>query len=639
MEAEVSKGAEGVPAMTPKWIDFTVASTQVTYSLRYVDYDNGLREWFAGDLYALLLGVREEGEKRNEILDRLQSLPPEHRHVAWVLEHTAPPRKVKVVTIRHSTLYQILVQHIDTTQGAEAQGLMSYLCQSSYFAPTPPQHLQDFHLVQHPETATEIGEFLKPPPILKVNAKFKELYSDNKLVCSVSLLKFCEATSTILRADQELEGVLSATVDSNGEAKFPSLKITGTNTPGEANIPSLQRAEGPQYGIYCLEFQLKTEGEADSAAPLSDAKTAENVVSKEIVRTLDICIRKWPKKRKREDEEPALQSTETPTLLADKGIATSKKMKEEYPSFPPSSSLDTHSQQEAINYFSEQHQQQVSYAIPGQRGAEAPGIALGRAVVQQSSDGFTQMQTPPTSTSSATSSTSSSIIYPQTDTVSASGQPPAEELVGEQTQLAWQQLTPQQQQMHTSQFVSRFSEQYLNPPMGQAPASLSSLSSAPITSAQRPSLGVGSTAKEETASADNGSQTPAGLLPELPPSQQTATRKRVQKDSATDPEASAEEPTSDEAAGLAPGHEGRIDITKLLTLPQNEAAAKLKMSNATFSKRFRQANDNKRWPYRALQVIEKQLKEAKAKEQKATIQTLEEKKRALLVPAYIFVRK
>lgn len=49
------------------------------------------------------------------------------------------------------------------------------------------------------------------------------------------------------------------------------------------------------------------------------------------------------------------------------------------------------------------------------------------------------------------------------------------------------------------------------------------------------------------------------------------------------------------------GGQGRIDITDLLQLPQNEAAARLHMSNATFSKRFRQANDNKRWPFRALQ--------------------------------------
>ncbi len=63
------------------------------------------------------------------------------------------------------------------------------------------------------------------------------------------------------------------------------------------------------------------------------------------------------------------------------------------------------------------------------------------------------------------------------------------------------------------------------------------------------------------------------------------------------------------------------------------------MSNATFSKRFRQANDNKRWPFRALQVIEKQIKEALAKDQKATIIALQEKKKQLLTPAFIVVKK
>jgi len=82
-----------------------------------------------------------------------------------------------------------------------------------------------------------------------------------------------------------------------------------------------------------------------------------------------------------------------------------------------------------------------------------------------------------------------------------------------------------------------------------------------------------------------------------------------------------------------------LDITELLHLPQNEAAARLNMSNATFSKRFRQSNENKRWPFRALQVIEKQLKEAHAKDQKAIVSALEEKKRLLLAPAFISQKK
>jgi len=85
---------------------------------------------------------------------------------------------------------------------------------------------------------------------------------------------------------------------------------------------------------------------------------------------------------------------------------------------------------------------------------------------------------------------------------------------------------------------------------------------------------------------------------------------------------------------------GKIDITHLLTYPQSQAAATLDMSNATFSKRFRQANNNKRWPYRALQVVEKQLKDARTKDSPASnIQQLEERRKSLLAPAFILVKK
>jgi len=85
---------------------------------------------------------------------------------------------------------------------------------------------------------------------------------------------------------------------------------------------------------------------------------------------------------------------------------------------------------------------------------------------------------------------------------------------------------------------------------------------------------------------------------------------------------------------------GKVDITHLLTYPQSQAAATLDMSNATFSKRFRQANNNKRWPYRALQVVEKQLKEGRSKDPNSgNIQQLEDKRKSLLAPAFILVKK
>eukprot|EP00005_Dracoamoeba_jomungandri_P002885 CAMPEP_0174254532 /NCGR_PEP_ID=MMETSP0439-20130205/3846_1 /TAXON_ID=0 /ORGANISM="Stereomyxa ramosa, Strain Chinc5" /LENGTH=425 /DNA_ID=CAMNT_0015336167 /DNA_START=63 /DNA_END=1340 /DNA_ORIENTATION=- len=79
----------------------------------------------------------------------------------------------------------------------------------------------------------------------------------------------------------------------------------------------------------------------------------------------------------------------------------------------------------------------------------------------------------------------------------------------------------------------------------------------------------------------------------------------------------------------------RVDITYLLTLPQCQAAQRMNMSQATFSKRFREAN-NKRWPYRRLNVLEKQLKNAISEGDKASIVSIEDAKKALLAPAFIY---
>eukprot|EP01089_Gocevia_fonbrunei_P013953 TRINITY_DN3706_c0_g1_i4.p1 TRINITY_DN3706_c0_g1~~TRINITY_DN3706_c0_g1_i4.p1 ORF type:complete len:549 (+),score=148.95 TRINITY_DN3706_c0_g1_i4:955-2601(+) len=89
------------------------------------------------------------------------------------------------------------------------------------------------------------------------------------------------------------------------------------------------------------------------------------------------------------------------------------------------------------------------------------------------------------------------------------------------------------------------------------------------------------------------------------------------------------------------GNFGLSDVTELLTLPQSEAAKRLNMSNATFSKRFRivQGQEERRWPYRQLQVIEKQLKDALELGNQDSVRILQERKTKLLAQAFILVKK
>eukprot|EP01088_Endostelium_zonatum_P008690 TRINITY_DN2184_c0_g1_i3.p1 TRINITY_DN2184_c0_g1~~TRINITY_DN2184_c0_g1_i3.p1 ORF type:complete len:690 (-),score=216.64 TRINITY_DN2184_c0_g1_i3:155-2224(-) len=89
------------------------------------------------------------------------------------------------------------------------------------------------------------------------------------------------------------------------------------------------------------------------------------------------------------------------------------------------------------------------------------------------------------------------------------------------------------------------------------------------------------------------------------------------------------------------GNFGLLEVTQLLTLPQSEAAKSLNMSNATFSKRFRivQSQEERRWPYRQLQVIEKQLKDAIELNNAESMRHLQERKSKLLSPAYILMKK
>lgn len=51
-----------------------------------------------------------------------------------------------------------------------------------------------------------------------------------------------------------------------------------------------------------------------------------------------------------------------------------------------------------------------------------------------------------------------------------------------------------------------------------------------------------------------------------------------------------------------------VDITQYLTLPQNEAAKKLSIPTSTLSKRWKEAVPNRKWPYRIVNKIEKEIR-------------------------------
>ena len=60
------------------------------------------------------------------------------------------------------------------------------------------------------------------------------------------------------------------------------------------------------------------------------------------------------------------------------------------------------------------------------------------------------------------------------------------------------------------------------------------------------------------------------------------------------------------------------DITHLLTLPQKIAAAKLGINETILCKRFRQAT-NRKWPYRYLSKLEREIEECDSEEEKKRI--------------------
>ena len=49
------------------------------------------------------------------------------------------------------------------------------------------------------------------------------------------------------------------------------------------------------------------------------------------------------------------------------------------------------------------------------------------------------------------------------------------------------------------------------------------------------------------------------------------------------------------------------DITEFLTLPQNQAAKKLSIPPSTLSKRWKEASRNRKWPWRVVRKIDKEI--------------------------------
>lgn len=50
-----------------------------------------------------------------------------------------------------------------------------------------------------------------------------------------------------------------------------------------------------------------------------------------------------------------------------------------------------------------------------------------------------------------------------------------------------------------------------------------------------------------------------------------------------------------------------VDITDYLNMPQTKAAQKLGLPTSTLSKRWKEAVCNRKWPYRAVQKLDKEI--------------------------------
>ena len=50
-----------------------------------------------------------------------------------------------------------------------------------------------------------------------------------------------------------------------------------------------------------------------------------------------------------------------------------------------------------------------------------------------------------------------------------------------------------------------------------------------------------------------------------------------------------------------------VDVTELLTMPQQEAAKRLGIPTSTLSKRWKEAVRGRKWPYRAVSKLDKEI--------------------------------
>ena len=77
------------------------------------------------------------------------------------------------------------------------------------------------------------------------------------------------------------------------------------------------------------------------------------------------------------------------------------------------------------------------------------------------------------------------------------------------------------------------------------------------------------------------------------------------------------------------------DITDLLLLPQKVAAAKLGITESVLSKKYKQAT-NRKWPYRYLKKMDRDIENAKTQEEKEKLKKIREE---ILSPVSINIKR
>ncbi len=109
--------------------------------------------------------------------------------------------------------------------------------------------------------------------------------------------------------------------------------------------------------------------------------------------------------------------------------------------------------------------------------------------------------------------------------------------------------------------------------------------------------------------------------------------------------AGLEAPDDDDAPeNAAEGKRSRtgelVDVTEFLMLPQSEAAARLGMTVSTFCKRWKEAVKERKWPFRSLQKLDKEIAVLRKRNPmtsatEAKIAKMLTQREGLLVPAAI----